>query len=110
MLGIIVRVELYEGCAAGVPFVVAEALTLSSERWRMRLCDERMLMSQRIIICILNIFGRQLEALDYSREIPHSVSKLNFRPENEIFNRVDFQVHNGQRVLFDTSGAYIFAS
>lgn len=30
MLGIIVRVELYEGCAGGVPFVVTAALTLTS--------------------------------------------------------------------------------
>jgi len=41
MLGIIVRVELYEGCAGGAPFVVTAALTLTSERWRMRLCDKR---------------------------------------------------------------------
>lgn len=71
MLGIIVRVELYEGRAGGAPSVVAEALTLSSERWRMRLCDERMLMSKRIIICILNIFDRSLEAPDYSRKISY---------------------------------------
>ena len=41
MLGIIVRVELYEGCAGGVPSVVTAALTLTLKRWRMRLCDKR---------------------------------------------------------------------
>lgn len=41
MLGIIVRVELYEGYAGGVPSVVTAALTLTSKRWRMRLCDKR---------------------------------------------------------------------
>lgn len=102
MLGIIVRVELYKGCAGGVPFVHSGSHPNFGTMTNERLCDKRTNANFNCNLHFKHIRPRySLETLDCTDEI-RTVSKLNLGLQNIRETFTDFEIYDIANILYST--------